>query len=153
MIQFQFSKIYIPNCWGTFCPLAAPVSHTTTNQWLRTTAATLMKVTNFDNLPQSMTLESYPHISDPLLWPGVKANSVPCDQTASPVKLEASTISYIWGQCKCKPTGPDAQRAAAESLQKLMICVVTFTYLVTNNDAEVNQESQSRRTLQPLCNI
>lgn len=66
-------------------------------QWPRVMAVTLMKVNSVDTLQQSMKLESYFQISDPPLWPGVKATKGPCDLIDSPVKRKASNMGSSWG--------------------------------------------------------
>lgn len=101
------------------CPYFCDISdRTTTNQWLRAVAVTLMTVNSFDTLQQSMKLESYLHISDSPLGPGVKATEGACDQIDSPVERKASDIGNIWGVHKRDPGKPTGQRAAAESGQK-----------------------------------
>lgn len=122
-------------------------------------------VNSFDT-SQSMKLESYLHISDPLLWPGVKATKGPCDQIDSPVKHKSQQHrQHLRSTWPGKANRTNTQRAAAWKSPKtsnLGSQLEASGEGFTINDVKVKQESQSqyshscarcRANIATLCDI
>lgn len=127
-------------------------------------AVTLMKVNSFNTRQQSMKLESYLHISDPLLWPGVKATRGPYDQIDSLLERKASNINSILGCMWAWPGVPNKTKHKEQQLKVSDLCgqLEASGEEFTINDVEVKQELQRQSShncvrcqanVTTLCNI